>query len=99
MTFPVPDIPVSLPLWLGVVCTAIAWGSNRKQLSCVAAGYRLDRRRIECFDRGDMADRVGFSHVERIIRSHHHMIGAECLDQAGSCCGVKTTLSTKTFLR
>ena len=48
---------------------------------------------IEALDRGDVADRIEVGHVERIVRAHDDVVGAEGAPARASWCGVNTTVS------
>ena len=50
--------------------------SHAKQFFGVAAGQRGPGGVVKAFDRVDVADRIVFQHVKRIVRAHDDVLGA-----------------------
>src|SRR5262245_33885205 len=51
--------------------------SDSPQLARIAAGECRDGGRVEDLDRSDVAGRLGFGHVERVVAAHDYAVGAE----------------------
>ena len=55
---------------------------NTKQFLCITTGHSLNAFCFERLDAGQMAERIGFRHIIRIIGTDEHVVSTKYVDQS-----------------